>query len=57
MIANIANMIAPILPNASKKIKSMLNLEDYKWEEEKISGNYKVNNLEIIYNRLDEPSE
>ena len=57
MMANIANMIAPILPHASAKIKSMLNLEEYKWEEATISGNYKINNLEIIYNRLDEPSE
>ena len=56
-MANIANMIAPILPHASSKIKSMLNLDEYKWEEATISGNYKINNLEIIYNRLDEPTE
>ena len=57
MMANIANMIAPILPHASSKIKSMLNLDGYKWEEATINGNYKINNLEIIYNRLDEPTE
>ncbi len=54
MIANIANMIAPILPKASRKIKEMLNLPEYKWEEETISGDYKINNLQIIYNRFDE---
>ena len=54
MIANIANMIAPILPNASLKIKKMLGLPEFKWEEEKITGDYKINNLQIIYNKLDE---
>ncbi len=56
MIANIANMIAPILPNASLKIKNMLSLPKYKWEEEKISGDYKIKDLQIIYGRLDEES-
>lgn len=54
MIANIANMVNPILPNASSKIKRMLNLQEYKWEEENIQGDYKVNQLEILYERIDE---
>ena len=54
MIANIANMIAPILPNASLKIKEMLGLPKFKWEEEIISGDYKIENLQIIYNRIEE---
>lgn len=54
MIANIANMIAPILPNGSKKIKSMLNLPEYKWEETDINGDIFINNLNILYDRLDE---
>ncbi len=54
MMANMANMIQPILPNASKKIKKMLNLEEYKWEEEIIKGDYKIENLEIIYEKYDD---
>ena len=57
IIANIANLIYPIMPNGSKKIKNMLSLQDAKWEEELISGNYKINNLEVLYNRLDEKVE
>ena len=53
MIANIANMIAPVLPNASKKIKEMLNLPKYKWEEETLQGNYKIQNLQMLYNEID----
>ena len=54
MIANLANMIAPILPNASKKIKTILNLPEYVWDEQSIKGNLKINNLEMIYDRIDE---
>lgn len=54
MMANMANMIAPILMDGSKKIKNMLNFKPFKWEEEKISGDYKVENLQILYNRLEE---
>ena len=54
MIANMANMIAPVLPNASKKIKEILNLPKYKWEEETLQGNYKIQNLQMLYNRIDE---
>lgn len=54
MIANISNMIEPILSNASKKIKEMLSLPEYKWGEQEISGDYKINDLTILYERYDE---
>lgn len=54
IIANISNLIAPILPNASLKIKEILNLPKYKWEEIIIKGNYKVENLQVLYNKIDE---
>lgn len=54
MIANLSNLIEPVLPNASTKIKRMLNLNPYKWEEEMISGDYKLTDVEILYNRLEE---
>lgn len=54
MIANMANMIAPILPHASSKIKRMLNLPDFKWKEENINGEYIINDLEVLYDRIDE---
>ena len=54
MIANLANLIEPVLPNASAKLKKMLKLNPYKWEEEIITGNYKISNVEVLYNRLEE---
>lgn len=54
MIANMANMIAPVLPHASQKIIQMLQLPEYKWKETEITGNYKIQNLQILYDRIDE---
>ena len=47
-------MIAPIIPNASKRIKNMLGLPEFKWEEETLKGNYTIKDLQVIYNRIDE---
>ncbi len=57
MIANLANLIEPVLPNASAKLKKMLKLNPYKWEEEIITGDYKISNVEVLYNRLDETTD
>ena len=57
MIANISNMIAPIMPDGSLKIKKMLNLEEFKFEEVSISGDIKINDVEILYDRLEETTE
>ena len=54
MIANIANLINPFLPETSNKIKEMLNLDEFKWMQENISGNIKINDLKLLFNRIDE---
>lgn len=54
IIANIANLIAPIMPNSSLLIKDMLSLNEFKWEEESIKGDIKINNLRMLFNRIDE---
>ena len=52
MIANIANLVEPFMPDTSKKIKEMLSLNDYKWEEEVIQGDIKINNLKLLFERI-----
>ena len=54
MIANIANMIAPVMPDGSKTIKKMLDLPEYKWGVTEISGDYKIKDLQILYDKLEE---
>lgn len=54
MINNIANLIEPFTPDASKKIRAMLSLPDYKWEVSNISGELKVNDIVLLYERIDD---
>lgn len=54
MIANISNLINPFMPNTSAKIKDMLNLPEFKWEPEEISGNYKIQNTDLLFTRIEE---
>ena len=53
MIANIANLIHPFMPNSSNKIREMLNLDKFKWEERSIKGNIKINNTDLLFTRID----
>ena len=53
MIASISNLIAPIIPKASQKIKDMLNLPKFEWKAPQITGDIKINNLDILYKRID----
>lgn len=53
IIANVSNLIAPFMPNTSKKIKSILNLPDLKWEPINLKGDIKINELELLFTRLE----
>ena len=53
IMANLSNLIAPVLPKASQKIKDMLSLPNSKWQPINIKGDYKINNLNILYERID----
>lgn len=57
IIANLSNLIAPILPKASKKIKDMLNLQQTEWKNVNLSGDYYINNSDILYEHLDEKKQ
>lgn len=53
MIANLSNLIYPILPKASKKIKDMLNLPEKSWEPIELKGDYQINNLDVLYHTIE----
>ena len=54
MMANMANMIYPILPNGSEKIRKILNIQDFEWKEQIINGDIKIENLKLLYDRIEE---
>ncbi len=54
MMANLSNFIYPIMPDGSKIIKDMLQIKEFKWSEEIIKDDIQINNLQLLYKRIDE---
>lgn len=55
MMANLSRLLYPFIPNASRKIRNILGLEEnIEWTVENIRGNIAVNNLSILFDRIDE---
>ena len=53
IMANLSNLLNPFIPSSADKIKKMLSLEPFKWEEYKLNGDMKINNVELLFNRID----
>jgi methionyl-tRNA synthetase len=55
MMSNMSNLLYPYIPNACTKIKHMIGLpQEFSWTPINIKGDIKINDLDIIYNRIDE---
>lgn len=55
MIVNIANLIRPFLSETSDKILNMLDIsKESNWLEKEITGNIKIVNNELLFNRIDD---
>lgn len=52
IIANLANLYEPIIPEACKKIREYLKLEDSKWEPIFIKNEIVLENIEPLFERL-----
>ncbi len=53
MIANIKNLLSPFIPTTAEKIKNMLDLDEIKWSEEEIKGDIKIQNADLLFQRID----
>ena len=52
IIANLANLYAPLMPDACKKIREYLKLEEAKWEPIFIQNEIALENIEPLFERL-----
>ena len=52
IIANLANLFEPVMPDKSNKIKEYLNIDLSKWEKIIINENIKLNKIEPLFERL-----
>ena len=52
IIANLSNLFEPFMPNACKKIREYLKLENPSWNFVDIKENIKLDNVEPLFNRI-----
>lgn len=52
IIANLANLYEPIMPQACLKIREYLNIEEAKWKPVYIEGEINLENIEPLFERL-----
>lgn len=53
LMGNIANMLEPFIPKSSRKLKEMLEITTCNWEYVEVKQNLHLNNVEILFNRID----
>ena len=53
IIANLANIFEPFMPNACEKIRKYLNIENKSWNMIDIENNIKLDNIEPLFTRID----
>lgn len=52
IIANLANLFEPVMPEASKKIQKYLDIDTSKWGEIEVKEEFKLDNLEPLFERI-----
>ncbi len=53
MIANLSNLLNPFIPDTCSKIKALLGISENGWCEIKLDGNIKLNDIGLLFNRID----
>jgi methionyl-tRNA synthetase len=53
IIANLAQILSPFLPFSSSKIKEILSIAAWKWEQISISSAQKINSVTPLFERID----
>ena len=53
VIANLANLFAPVMPTACGKIREYLKLPDASWEFTTVETGLKLDNVEPLFTRIE----
>ena len=54
LIANIANIMEPFMPESSEKIRKILNIEKATWNKVEVKPGIKLEDIEVLFTRFDE---
>src|SRR5574344_1162379 len=57
MIANISNFLNPFIPDTCDRIKSLLSIKDNSWNEIVLTGDIKLNDIGLLFERIDIANE
>ena len=52
IIANLSNLYEAFMPDSSQKVRNMLNIEKSSWEYIEVEKNYKLENIEPLFERI-----
>ena len=53
MIANLSNLLRPFIPDTTDRIKSLLGIEENGWNEVTLSGDIKLNDIGLLFERIE----
>ncbi len=54
LVANIANLMEPFMPDSSAKLRSWLQIDGAKWEMVTVKPGILLNNVEVLFTKFDE---
>lgn len=52
LIINLANLLAPFMPETSNRIFEMLNFQPDGWKEQTMDGNVELGDVNLLFNRI-----
>lgn len=52
LIINLANLLAPFMPETSNRIFEMLNFQPNGWKEQTMDGNVELGDVNLLFNRI-----
>ena len=53
VIANLSNLLEPIMPETSSKLRLFLNIENPSWKQIQIQDEISLENIEMLFERID----
>ncbi|MBQ7355595.1 MAG: hypothetical protein IJW62_08765, partial [Clostridia bacterium] len=55
LMANMANLFAPVIPEGCEKLAKVLNIEKLSWTPVTLPETFTLGEVPILYTRIDEP--
>ena len=54
LMANLANIMAPLIPDGAERLSKILPMEELTWKPVKLPESFELGEVPILYNRIDD---